>query len=109
MQIKVQLPLFGNRNQAPAFGLPKIGIFCRYAIRASVEEHLVLFRLPKEKHIPECAVSYAADSDTQGTLEQIGIFALHHVTAWVITKVPLPILHLTVAHKDMVIIIRFEE
>lgn len=99
----------GCRNQTQALGLPYIRIFRGHSSCAAVEEYLVLLGLTQEEHVAESAVPRSSYRDAQCTLEQMGVFAPHHVAEWIIAEIALPILQLAVAHENMVVVIGLEE
>ena len=89
--------------------LPKTGLFGGYAICAAMKENLMLFWLAKQKQITEGAIAHAINDNAERALKQVGIFTAHHEATGVVAKVVLPILQLSVAHKDMVVVVGFKE
>ena len=74
-----------------------------------MEQHLLFLRLTKEEQIAEGTVARAANGDAQRALKQIGIFAPHHVAQRIIAEIALPIVQLSVAHEDVVVVVGLEE
>lgn len=99
----------GGSEQTLAFCLPKASVLRRNAVGAAMEKDLMLLWLAQEKHVAKGTVAHAADGDAQGTLEKVGIFASHHEAKRVVAEVTLPVLELTVAHEDVIVVVRLEE
>ena len=85
------------------------GVFGRDTIGIAVKEYFVFLWLSEEEQITESAVANAVYGDAKRPLEQIRKLATHHIAARVVLKVALPVLQLSWAHKDMVVVVRLEE
>ncbi len=95
----------GCRKKPLALSPPEVGVFRRDAVGTAMEEHLVLLGLSQEEQVAKGAVAHAADGEAQGALEQVGVFAPHHVAERVVAEVALPVLQLAVAHEDVVVVV----
>ena len=54
-------------------------------------------------------VADAANNNTESSAKQVWIFDTHHEAAWIVTEIAFPVLQLSVAHEDVVVIVGLEE